>query len=101
MLKFKRFFQIIFRHKYISTIVFFVALIAYLDSNSLYNLIMLKREANELQAMIDSDSVKTAAAMQTYRDLQAHPHEATIRIAREEFYMHKPNEDVYVFEDEE
>ena len=82
MQKLKRIFQFLYKHKYASTIVLFVLLITYLDSNCLYNYFKLKREASELQAMIDSDSIKTAAARKVYIDLQANPREATVKIAR-------------------
>ena len=46
----KRFFRYLGRHKYATTIVIFVALIAYLDSNSLYNRYQLYKEEVALKA---------------------------------------------------
>ncbi|MBO4487436.1 MAG: septum formation initiator family protein [Bacteroidaceae bacterium] len=87
------------RHKYATTIIVFVALIAWLDSNSLYNRYLLYKEECALQSEIDAYRAQYQRDTRLYMELQRDPN-AVVRIAREKYYMKNDNEDVYVFEDE-
>ena len=99
MLIFKRFFRYLGRHKYATTIVIFVALIAFLDSNSLYNRYQLYKEESALRSEIEAYRSQYERDTRLYMELQRDPN-AVVRIAREKYYMKNENEDVYVFEDE-
>ena len=95
MLIIKRFFRYLGRHKYATTIVIFVALIAFLDSNSLYNRYQLYKEESALRSEIEAYRSQYERDTRLYMELQR-----VVRIAREKYYMKNENEDVYVFEDE-
>ncbi|MBR3633779.1 MAG: septum formation initiator family protein [Bacteroidaceae bacterium] len=96
----KRFFRYLGRHKYATTIVIFVALIAYLDSNSLYNRYQLYKEEVALKAEIEAYRSQYERDTRLYMELQRDPN-AVVRIAREKYYMKNENEDVYIFEEDE
>ncbi len=100
MSKLKSILHLLARHKYIVTIVLFVALIGYFDSNSLYNRYLLHQEESALQQQVDYYSEMYERDTKEYIDIQKDPNQV-IRIAREKYYMQKPNEDVYIFADEE
>ena len=99
MLIIKRFFRYLGRHKYATTIVIFVALIAFLDSNSLYNRYQLYKEESALRSEIEAYRSQYERDTRLYMELQRDPN-AVVRIAREKYSMKNENEDVYVFEDE-
>ena len=96
----KRFLRYLGRHKYATTIVVFVAVIAFLDTNSLYNRYQLHKEEVALQAEIDAYRSQYERETRLYLELQRDPN-AVVRIAREKYYMKNENEDVYVFQNEE
>lgn len=85
-------------HKYVATIVLFLALIGYFDSNSLYNRYQLYCEGQLLQAEVDAYTDKYNCDTKLYNELMSDSN-AVVRIAREKYFMKKANEDVYVFED--
>lgn len=97
---FKRFLRYIARHKYATSVVIFVVLIAYLDSNSLYNRYLLYKEEVALQREIDSYKAQYERDTRLYIELQRDPN-AVVRIAREKYYMKNDNEDIYIFENED
>lgn len=88
------------RHKYATSIIIFVALIAYFDSNSLYNRYQLYQEEQVLQEEINAYKNQYERDTRLYTDLQYDPN-AVVRIAREKYYMKNENEDIYIFENEE
>ena len=100
MSKIKRFLSFLGHHKYATTIVIFLVLIVYLDSNSLYNRYLIHQENCALQEEIDAYKAQYQRDTRLYMELQRDPN-AAVRIAREKYYMKNENEDVYVFEDEE
>lgn len=99
MQKLKSFLHFIAHHKYATTIVVFVVLIVWLDSNSLYNRYILYREQRRIEEQINAYSAQYERDTKLYHELQHDPN-AAVRIARERYYMKNDNEDVYVFEDE-
>lgn len=99
MRKLKKLIHLVTHHKYAATIIVFVVLIAWLDSNSLYNRYILYQEQRQLQEQIDAYSAQYQRDTKLYHELQHDPN-AAIRIAREKYYMKNDNEDVYVFENE-
>lgn len=100
MSRIKSFFTFLGHHKYATTIVIFLALILYLDSNSLYNRYLIYQENCALQEEIDAYKAQYQRDTRMYMELQRDPN-AAVRIAREKYHMKNENEDVYVFDDEE
>lgn len=86
------------RHKYWIATGSFIAIIGFLDENSWmrrskyeYEISVLKREIAKYRAEYEESTEKL-------NELTANP-EAIERIARENYLMKKPDEDIYVFED--
>ena len=84
------------RYKYVAAILIFLLIIGVLDENSLYtryqrrmDISNLKREINKYQSQYEAES----ALLQALRDDPA----AVERMARERYFMKRPNEDVFVF----
>jgi len=100
MSKVKSTLEFLFKHKYIITIVVFVALISFFDPNSLYNRYQLYVEEQALQKQVDYYTDMYNRDTKEYLDIQKDPN-LVVRIAREKYYMQNPNEDVYIFQDEE
>ena len=82
--------EFIGRHKYWITVVAFGVIIGFLDENSMIRRIGYAREISRLQGEIDK-----------YRAEYEENTEAIEQIAREKYLMKKPNEDIYVFDEEE
>lgn len=83
------------RHKYIITIVIGILLVGVLDENSFRKYVVLNMRLSEVQEELKiyedkyiQDSLKLSA-------LDAN-HKGVERIARETYYMKRPNEDVFV-----
>ena len=100
MSKVKSVFDFFVKNKYLVTIIFFVALIGFFDSNSLYNRYKLMQEEESLQEQVDYYTDMYNRDTQEYLDIQNDPNQV-VRIAREKYYMQNPNEDVYIFANEE
>lgn len=86
------------RHKYWVTIILFAVIIIFLDDNSLiirwkqqYQIRSLEKEIEKYQKEFDESTLML-------KKLTDDP-EAIEKIAREKYFMKKPNEDIYVFED--
>ncbi|MGN1236879.1 MAG: septum formation initiator family protein [Bacteroidaceae bacterium] len=97
-MKIKGFLKKIMKHKYVTTLVVFLALIGYLDSNSLYDRYKLYLEERDLQSQVDACKEQYNRDTKLYMELMDDP-DAVVRIAREKYYMKNENEDVYVFGD--
>ena len=84
------------RYKYLVALIIFLLIIGILDENSLYTRYQrrveienLKREINKYQSQYDAETQQLEA-------LQHNP-EAVERMARERYFMKRPNEDIFVF----
>lgn len=84
------------KYKYPGAIILFLLLVGFLDENSLYTRYQrqvvignLKHEIDKYQAEYDAETAQLDA-------LENDP-EAVERMARERYYMKRPNEDVFVF----
>jgi cell division protein DivIC len=97
MSKLKKILAFFAAHKYVTTLVVFACLIGFLDTNSLYVRYKLYMEECDLQSQIDAYNEQFARDTKLYKELQSDPN-AVVRVAREKYYMKKPNEDIYVFE---
>ena len=83
--------EFIGRHKYWITVVAFGVIIGFLDENSMIRRIGYAREISRLQGEIDK-----------YRaEYEENTERLNEQIAREKYLMKKPNEDIYVFDEEE
>ncbi len=85
-------------HKYLITILFFVAVIGFLDENSLVNRVQHQREISALKSEIEVYRKQYEEDTRRLKELTTNP-EAMEKIAREKYLMKKPNEDVFVFEE--
>ena len=87
------------RNKYLITLALFAVLIGFLDENSFVHRMGYAREESRLRDEIDK--YRTEYEENTRRlDELAVDSGAIERIAREKYLMKKPNEDIYVFEED-
>ena len=77
------------RRKYLITVVAFAVIIGFLDENSLFR--QLKEEIEKYRADYEENTKRL-------NELNSNP-DAIEQVAREKYLMKKPNEDIYVFED--
>lgn len=84
------------KYKYLAAIVIFLFIVGILDENSLYTRYRrqveignLKREINKYQSQFEAETAQL-------KELENNP-EAVERMARERYFMKRPNEDVFVF----
>lgn len=85
------------RRKYLITIVAFVAIIGFLDENSLIRHFEQEREIARLKEEIEKYRTDYEENTKRLNELNTNP-DAIEQIAREKYLMKKPNEDIYVFE---
>lgn len=88
----------VWRHKYFWTILLFIVLVGFIDSNSMLqryrlteNNAALREEIHQYEELYNADS-------RTFRELQV-SEEAVENVARVELFMKTDNEDVYVIEE--
>ena len=77
----------------------FIAIIGFLDENSLLRRAKNKREIMRLEAEIRKYQAEYEESTKRLNELMANP-AAMEKVAREKYLMKKPNEDIYVFEEE-
>ena len=92
--------EFIGRHKYWITVVAFGVIIGFLDENSMIRRIGYAREISRWQGEIDKYRAEYEENTERRNELSTNP-EAIEQIAREKYLMKKPNEDIYVFDEEE
>lgn len=85
------------RYKYIITLGFFAVLIIFLDEHSVIYRMQLKREEALLRSQIEHYRKEYQQSTDRLNELNADS-TSIERIARENYLMKKPNEDVFVFE---
>ncbi len=85
-------------HKYLITILIFVAIVGFLDENSLVRRVQHRKEISMLKGEIEVYRKQYEEDTQRLKELTTNP-EAMEKIAREKYLMKKPNEDVFVFEE--
>ena len=88
------------RHKYVITTLVFAVIIGFLDENSMVRRIGYAREINRLQEDINKYHSEYEESTRRLNELTTNP-EAIEQVAREKYLMKKPNEDIYVFEEED
>ena len=95
----KHIWSFIVKYKYIITIVLFALWIIFLDQTSLVYKSQLKEEIDHLRKKKEYYIEEVAKNETYFKDLQTNP-ETKERLGREEYYMSKDNEDVFIIQDE-
>ena len=86
------------RRKYLITVVAFAVIIGFLDENSLFRRLAYEREISQLKEEIEKYRADYEENTKRLTELNSNP-DAIEQVAREKYLMKKPNEDIYVFED--
>ena len=86
------------RRKYLITVVAFAVIIGFLDENSLFRRLAYEREISQLKEVIEKYRADYEENTKRLNELNSNP-DAIEQVAREKYLMKKPNEDIYVFED--
>ena len=86
------------RRKYLITVVAFAVIIGFLDENSLFRRLAYEREISQLKEEIEKYRADYEENTKRLNELNSSP-DAIEQVAREKYLMKKPNEDIYVFED--
>lgn len=92
--------KFICRRKYFITIVAFTVIIVFLDENSMIRRLEYKHEIMQLKEEIEKYRTDYEESTQRLNEITTNP-DAIEQIAREKYLMKKPNEDIFVFEEEE
>lgn len=87
------------KHKYLITFAVFVVIIGFLDENSIVRRLGYANEISRLNNEIEKYRVEYDENTERLNEL-AVDSGAIERIAREKYLMKKPNEDIYVFEED-
>ena len=88
------------RHKYFVVIAFFAVMVGFVDENSFWDRHLRLQEISALKAEMRSYQNKFEVDSKALEELDNNP-EAVVRVAREQYLMKYPEEDVYVFMDAE
>ena len=86
------------RHKYLITVVAFLVIIVFFDENSLIQRAQHRQEINDLTTEIAKYRKQYEEDTERLKELTNSP-EALEKIAREKYFMKKPNEDIFIFEE--
>ena len=87
------------RYKYIITLLIFAVIIVFLDENSILRRMEVANEARNTRNEIEKYRKDFEESTLRLNELDADSNSIE-RIAREKYLMKKPNEDVYVFEED-
>lgn len=83
--------------KYVIAVVLFLAVFLFIGDQSLLRFIHRSREIRELEEQRD---LYEAATEQAQREIQVLQQPDSLeRFAREQYFMHKPNEDIYLIDE--
>ncbi|MFA6812352.1 MAG: septum formation initiator family protein [Bacteroidaceae bacterium] len=85
-------------HKYMITVAVFIVFVGFLDNNSIMRRVKYVRQINYMENEIDKYKIDYNKSTETLNEIESNP-DAIEKIAREKYFMKKPNEDVYVFDD--
>lgn len=83
------------RHKYLITIIIGVLIVGVVDENSFRKYAILRMRQNELQQEYDAYHKQYERDSLRLRALEA-SRQGVERIARERYFMKRPNEDIFV-----
>ena len=87
------------RHKYLITLLAFAVIVGFLDENSIMRRLGYAREINNLNSEIDKYRKEYEDNTKQLNEL-AVDSGAIEKIARERYLMKKPNEDIFVFDND-
>lgn len=87
------------QHKYLITLLLFAVIIVFVDENSVMHRLKYYREEIRLREEIEKYRAEYEASTELLNELEADSG-AIERVAREKYLMKKPNEDIYVFEED-
>ncbi len=99
MIKLLTIWNFIRRHKYGITVFVFVIIIGFLDENSMVHRISNIRRINKLHESIREYQSEYDKSTALLNELTINPR-AMEKVAREKYLMKKPDEDIYVIQDE-
>lgn len=86
-------------HAYLVTIFLFVLIVGFLDPNSYYHRYLKHEQITHLEEEIQNYKDIYNRDTHTLLELQSNPR-AIEKVARERYFMKKPNEDIYILEEE-
>lgn len=90
------FWNFIRRHKYLVAIIVFLFIVGVVDENSLYTRYQRQVEISNLKSEIAKYQEQYEAETTQLQALENDP-SAVERMARERYFMKRPNEDIFVF----
>jgi cell division protein FtsB len=91
--------NIIGKHKYLIVVVVFGVIIGFLDDNSIVRRMHYTQEIHKLNKEIEEYRQAYEESTKLVDELVSKP-EVIEQVAREKYRMKKPNEDIYVFEND-
>ncbi len=86
------------RHKYFVVIMFFAIMVGFVDENSFWDRRQRIQEINALKAEMNNYQDQYNRDTKSLNELES-SREAVVRVAREQYFMKYPDEDVFVFID--
>lgn len=87
------------RHKYMVTFVMFLIIIGFIDENNLIMRINHQREIVNLKSDIEKYREQYENDTERLKELTSNP-QVIEKVAREKYLMKKPNEDIFIIENE-
>lgn len=99
MIKLLTIWNFIRRHKYWITVFIFLAIIGFLDENSMVRRVSNIRKINKLHEGIKEYQSEYDENTRRLNELTTNPRSIE-KVAREKYLMKKSNEDIYVIEEE-
>ncbi len=86
-------------NKYLITCIIFAFVLAFCGEHSLVKRIARQRQIHDMEQQLKTYKQQTIEYKQNINAIQDKPQELE-RFAREQFYMHADNEDVYVIKED-
>lgn len=97
--KFSSIWNVVRAYKYLITLVIFGVIIVFLDENSILRRMEVAGEIRDTQNEIEKYQNDIEESVRLLNELDADS-TSIERIARERYLMKKPNEDIFVFEED-
>ena len=99
MSRLKPILDLISHYKYAITIIICVLLVGFVDENSFMRRTQLEMQISDLESEIEKYNAQNEANMKQLKALGQGP-DAVEKIARERYFMHTDDEDIYVLSDD-
>ena len=81
--------------KYLITLIAFVVIIGFLDTNSVWNRLEIRKVNDSLRHEIQVYKERSQRDSLRLDELRKNP-DAIIHVAREQYFMKRPGEDIYI-----